>query len=111
MGGGGDGAADGGDNPAAAATPCTPEAIFQSEINRYSDIPNVSMDVNIRLWWKERMDTYPILQRLARKYLSTSERLFSHGGNIITDTRSCLSDNNAEHLIFLSSNKRFLKKR
>lgn len=95
----------------------SPEQRFKTELNRYIDIPSVSMDVNVRLWWKERVDNYPLLQSLARKYLSipasstTSERLFSVGGNVITDTRCCLSDEHAEQLIFLASNRRFLKKR
>ncbi|KAJ1518866.1 hypothetical protein ONE63_011518 [Megalurothrips usitatus] len=71
------------------------------------------MDSSILEWWRARVDTYPRLQGLARKYLAipatstTSERLFSLGGNIITDTRCCLSDEHAEDLIFTASNRKY----
>ncbi|XP_052131689.1 E3 SUMO-protein ligase ZBED1-like [Frankliniella occidentalis] len=101
---------------AATAVDLTPEAKFAEELARYDNLPTVSMEVDIRLWWKERFDSYPMLQKQARRYLSIcasstpSERLFSDGGNVVTDSRCCLSDSNASNLIFLSSNRKFIKR-
>ncbi|KAK3924836.1 E3 SUMO-protein ligase ZBED1 [Frankliniella fusca] len=105
-----------GDGTSAANLLLTPEAKFKEELARYDNVPNINMELDIRIWWKERTDAYPYLQGIARKYLSicatstSSERLFSSGGNVVTDSRCCLSDVNAGNLIFLSSNKKFLKR-
>ncbi|KAE8737430.1 hypothetical protein FOCC_FOCC017106 [Frankliniella occidentalis] len=94
----------------------SPELLFNQELARFENVPPVDMDVDIHLWWKERLDAYPRLAALARKYLcvpatsTASERLFSTGGNIVTDTRNCLGGEPSENLIFLSSNKNFIKK-
>jgi hypothetical protein len=52
---------------------------------------------DILLWWKVNSKKYPNLSRMARDYLAipgtsaSSERLFSSGKLMITDTRSRLS--------------------
>ncbi|KAK3919557.1 E3 SUMO-protein ligase ZBED1 [Frankliniella fusca] len=94
----------------------TPELLFVQELARYENSPKVDMDLDIRMWWKERVDSYPRLAPMARKYLcvpatsTCSERLFSTGGNVVTDTRTCLGGDLSETLIFLSSNKAYIKK-
>jgi hypothetical protein len=48
-------------------------------------------------WWKFKASKYPNLARMARDYLAipgtstSSERLFSSGKHLITDTRNSLS--------------------
>ncbi|KAK3917146.1 E3 SUMO-protein ligase ZBED1 [Frankliniella fusca] len=113
--GGGVGVNNGTAECSGGAAALGPEELFQQELSRFDSI-QVHMETDIRLWWKERVDTYPRLAVLARKYLSMpatstpSERLFSVGGNIITDTRTCLGGELSETLIFLSSNKSLIKK-
>ena len=59
---------------------------------------------------------YPILGKLASKYLSVLaasvafERLFSAAKNIISDQRNCLDSNRAEMLLLLSKNLRLFTK-
>ncbi|KAK3918442.1 E3 SUMO-protein ligase ZBED1 [Frankliniella fusca] len=94
----------------------TPELLFVQELARYENSPKVDIDLDIRMWWKERVDSYPRLAAMARKYLcvpatsTCSERLFSTGGNVVTDTSTCLGGDLSETLIFLSSNKAYIKK-
>ncbi|KAK3929485.1 E3 SUMO-protein ligase ZBED1 [Frankliniella fusca] len=107
---------NGDDSHATFLPPVTPTAKFQEEMVRYGDIPMASMEINLLEWWRERKDAYPILQKLSRKYCcvmassTPSERLFSVGGNVVTDTRTCLTDEHSETLIFLAANKSFIKK-
>ena len=52
---------------------------------------------DVLLWWKLNANIYPNLSRMARDYLAipatstSSERLFSGGKHLISDTRACLS--------------------
>ena len=61
-------------------------------------------------WTGENATKWPALAKLARKYFSApatsaeSERLFSTAGQIITNLRSSLKDENVEKLLFLHHN-------
>ncbi|XP_033985549.1 E3 ubiquitin/ISG15 ligase TRIM25-like isoform X3 [Trematomus bernacchii] len=61
-------------------------------------------------WWRESRKFYPRLSILARKYLcipatsSSSERVFSTGGNIVTCLRSSLKPDHVNRLVFLAKN-------
>lgn len=63
-------------------------------------------------WWKENASRYPILCRLARRYLCiqgsacASERIFSCGGLISTEKRSTLKSDKVEDMIFLQTGLR-----
>lgn len=63
-------------------------------------------------WWKKNDSRFPIVAKLARKYLAIpatsvpSERVFSPAGNIVNAKRSCLSSENVNMLVFLSKNLR-----
>lgn len=63
-------------------------------------------------WWRESQKLYPRLSLLARKYLcipatsSSSERVFSTGGNIVTCQRSSLKPDHVNRLVFLAKNLR-----
>lgn len=64
----------------------------------------------VKWWANQGRMLYPILSRLAFKYLSVpgtsvpSERTFSAAGNIITKKRNRLTDENAKMLIFINAN-------
>ncbi|XP_071636379.1 E3 SUMO-protein ligase ZBED1-like isoform X2 [Temnothorax longispinosus] len=55
-------------------------------------------------WWKARVNKYPTLAELARKYLAipatsaSSERAFSSAGNIVSRKRNCLTPENTTDL-------------
>lgn len=59
-------------------------------------------------WWREFRKLYPRLSHLARKYLcipatsSSSERVFSTGGNIVTCQRASLKSEHVNRLFFLA---------
>ena len=61
-------------------------------------------------WWKDNTSRFPLLAKLARKYLSApptsvpSERLFSSAGHIYTEKRNRLSPDKAEQLLFITGN-------
>lgn len=60
-----------------------------TEIMRYLRCPDEPKNVDPLIWWRNHRSSYPILSKLARKYLSIpstsvpSERLFSDAGNHI----------------------------
>ena len=86
-----------------------PENPVEAEVNRYfMDQGDKSGDP--LLWWKNREVLYPILSKLAKKYLAIpassvpSERIFSLAGNLVTKKRVNLLPENVDLLIFLNKN-------
>jgi hypothetical protein len=61
-------------------------------------------------WWRDNRSRYPVLERLARKYLciqATSvptERVWSTAGNVLTARRSSLHPLNLECLVLIHEN-------
>ena len=61
-------------------------------------------------WWKTKQDTFPIISKLARRYLAVpassvpSERVFSVAGTIVNKKRSRLTPSHVATLIFLNKN-------
>ena len=61
-------------------------------------------------WWRENSSKYPYLAKLAKFMLSVpatsvaSERVFSTAGDVVTATRSALSPDLVDQLIFLKKN-------
>jgi hypothetical protein len=61
-------------------------------------------------WWKLRLQMFPKLARIARKYLAvlatsvSSERLFSDAENLINTKRTSLDTNLAGKMLFLKRN-------
>ena len=80
------------------------------EIKIYMSMPSVPQDQDPLLWWRMYGARFPVLSRLARKFLSApatsapSERVWSAGGEIICERRSRLTDASAEALIFCHEN-------
>jgi len=82
------------------------------KIESYLQEPNQPRKSNPLDYWKEKQVLYPILAKLAVKYLSipatsvASERLFSTARHIITDQCNSLDPERAEMLLFLNKNLR-----
>jgi len=68
----------------------------KQEIDQYLTHPQLDIEDNPLEWWRSESVRYPILVKLARKYLclcATSvpaKCVFSCGGNIVCDKRTCL---------------------
>jgi len=67
-------------------------------------------------WWASQEKRFPILSRLAKKFLAipatsaSSERLFSDAGNIMTVKCANLLPSTFEHLVFCKRNWRLVGK-
>lgn len=94
----------------APATPATRLAQIELEMSRYLGAPAIALDADPLQWWSMHAAGYPRLAKLARKYLcvcgtsSSSERLFSVAGNIVTAKRSLLKPHKVDMLVFLAKN-------
>ena len=62
------------------------------------------------LWWKDNSTKFPLVSKVAKCFLNIpatstpSERVFSTGGNTVTQQRSSLKPGNVDALIFLNNN-------
>lgn len=85
-------------------------ASIELELSMYLQTPGPDSETDPLEWWKQHETNFPLVARLARKYLcipatsSSSERAFSASGNIITCKRSCLKPNTVDQLVFLALN-------
>lgn len=67
-------------------------------------------------YWRANKDRFPLLARIARRYLSApststdSERLFSAASHVLNEKRNRLSCQKAEQLLFLKRNLPLLLK-
>lgn len=88
----------------------TPEERLKAEVEAYSKAAQPDPDSNCLSWWSSECSRYPVLAKLAKKYLcicassSASERLFSVSGNVVTDKRTCLRHEKVNMLVFLAKN-------
>ena len=88
----------------------TPEARVKEEVEQYSNIVKPDPESNPLDWWKIQAPNYPILAKLAKKYLcicassSASERLFSTSGHIASKKHTLLKPDKLNMLVFLSKN-------
>ncbi|XP_042070641.1 E3 SUMO-protein ligase ZBED1 [Haplochromis burtoni] len=84
--------------------------VAEEEINLYRLADCIPTDDNPLRWWKEHHSLYPHLSKLAQCYLVVpgtsvpSERVFSTAGDIVTASRSVLSAEHVDILIFLKKN-------
>jgi hypothetical protein len=94
---------------------------FNADKNEYERYVDVKHDedpnsCDILHWWKEHEKQYPLLARLARKYLAIpassapSERVFSRLKNIITHKRVRMSSETLCQLLFVHYHQQLLLK-
>ncbi|KAL2102146.1 hypothetical protein ACEWY4_001314 [Coilia grayii] len=82
----------------------------EDEIRRYRSRRPAGLQDNPLAWWRENENEYPLLARMAKRYLCVpgtsvaSERVFSTAGDIITAKRSCLTPGHVNELLFLQKN-------
>ena len=90
---------------------------IETEINEYvnlSSTPNTKNKNKPLLFWKENQNRFPILAKLAKKYLGVQassaavERLFSIAGHIFSLKRRKLTASNFITLVFLKLNESLL---
>jgi hypothetical protein len=83
----------------------------KTEVQLYVEEDVADLFDNPFTWWGQRAAKYPVLSRLARKFLCISgtsvrsERLFSTAGNIVTHRRTLLKPETVDRLVFLHENK------
>ena len=79
-------------------------------VEMYLKDPTQSLNSSPLEYWKQKKALWPILARLASKYLSippssaSSERLFSSAADIITQERNKLLPEKSEMLLFINKN-------
>ena len=95
-------------------TPSLSRLNISRELTNFNKEPLLKLTDNPFDWWKKNRKLFPHLSKMARKYLLCppssveSERLFSIGGNIMTDHRNRLGADNCEMLMFLNYNLKLL---
>lgn len=82
----------------------TGETTAEEEVRRFLDDSNKTMDC---------LKTFPLIKELFLKYNTTLpssgpvERLFSHGGNVLTPSRNRMTDKHMEQVLLLRYNRQF----
>ena len=83
---------------------------LKRELLNYLKESPITIDYCPLNWWKEHHQEYPHVAKVARAYLaipgsqSTSERMFSLAGNIVTEKRGCTLTNHVEQIAYLNDN-------
>ena len=86
------------------------EQQVKSELDNYITASKLDFEEDPMNWWKSHNLEYPLLARLAKKYLCAcatslpSERLFSTSGNIVTPNRCSMKPDKVDMLTFLTRN-------
>ena len=85
---------------------------IEIELEKWLEYTPVERDVELDIleYWKVKSKDLPLLGKLARNSLgiqvtsSSSERLFSEGGQVATNRRPLLASNQCEKLVFIHEN-------
>ena len=91
--------------------PSKSEAII-TEIQRYLSEPQIDGQADALEWWAQRAASYPHLTPVAKKFLAipasstSSERVFSLAGNLVSKKRCQLKPENVDLLVFLNKNRK-----
>ena len=88
-----------------------PQSPLKTEIARYiqskAEYPAI---MHVLDWWRDHSKTYPLLAKLAKKYLAvqatscSSERTFSTGGRTVTNSRTRLNTTNVNMMVYCKEN-------
>ncbi|XP_049457596.1 zinc finger BED domain-containing protein 4-like [Epinephelus fuscoguttatus] len=84
--------------------------LVKEEVAAYKAASCISVDSDPLLWWKTNEPIYPLTAKLAKRYFTIpvnsvpSERVFSTAEDIVTASRSALTADNVDKLIFLAKN-------
>ena len=90
-----------------SAAPSTPQEKVKQQLDQYLSHPHLDVEEHPLEWWRNESSQYPLVAQLARRYLSVcatsvpAERVFSCGGNIVSDKRSCLKPDKVDNVVFL----------
>jgi zinc finger BED domain-containing protein 1 (E3 SUMO-protein ligase ZBED1) len=82
----------------------------ETEIDKWKALAPINIREDPLLWWKANSTSFPILSKIAKKYLAvpasqcTSERTFSTSGKVITPTRNRLKPAMVEKLVIWQKN-------
>ena len=97
------------EDTAAGPSPQQDQAIA-FELQAYLQARPLDPEADPLEWRKASQTLYPLLSKLATKYLcipatsAASERVFSTGGNVVTCLRSSLKPDQVNRLVFLAKN-------
>jgi hypothetical protein len=86
-----------------------------NEVTDFFTFKEINFECDPLVWWFEQEERFPILSRLAKKYLAvyscstSSERLFSDAGNLLTAKRNQMSPKLFKKIMFLKRNSIHLK--
>lgn len=86
------------------------------EVQRYLEERTIDITEDPLSWWRVKQHAYPILAKLARKYLCMvassvpCERVFSKTGDIVNEKRTRLKPSKVMQLIFLNANQKYVTK-
>jgi hypothetical protein len=91
-------------------------APIKNEFQHYLNVPELPAleEYDPYKWWLTNKKQYPLLHKLAIKYLSIpatsvpSERLFSDAKNLVTPQRTRLDSNLINQLMFLKRNREYV---
>ena len=85
------------------------DVIAEEEMDIYCRSPSVPLSEDPLEWWKRHEGSFPLLSRLAKRYLCipgtsvSAERVFSTAGDVIT-AKSVLKPEHVDQLVFLHKN-------
>jgi hypothetical protein len=83
-------------------------------IDRYSEIVDQTSDICALEFWKSHQSQFPVLAKLAKKYLSVQassaavERMFSIAGHIFAPKRRKLKTTIYSHLVYVKLNENYI---
>lgn len=86
------------------------DATAEEEMDLYCRSPSVPLSEDPLEWWQRHEGTFPLLSRLAKRYLCipgtsvSAERVFSTAGDVISAKRSVLKPEHVDQLVFLHKN-------
>jgi hAT family C-terminal dimerisation region len=81
-----------------------------NEITEYLALKKINFESDPLVWWCGQEENFPTLSKIAKKYLAvyacstSSERLFSDAGNLLTAKRTRMSPKLFKRIMFLKRN-------